>query len=292
MAKKTKADILKCPIDYLYLWASDEFISALGSKAKIIKQKKNNQYQSLYKTITENEKADSSAEYMEYYKQWTSDIAAAIKSTYNLTPAEILTNLALGKDVVGKNWSKGVYGIGEVPSISFVQNSDYQVNPNTGMIMAGDGVTVMDKLHQTPIYGQNGEVTGYSYTAAGKQYQSTYSNGQFVALSYSDADGVQTANGGTFDSSKASFWQNANNYMPMIEKILSWLTSFVNSFFPDRTVLTTKNTVPDQTEWVEYKRDKESATDGNSLLIFGGLLAAGLFLGSKGSKGSKKKNKK
>lgn len=62
MAKKTKADVLKCPIDYLYLWASDEFISQLGKVGKTIKEKKYNQYQSLYKTVIENEKANSAAE--------------------------------------------------------------------------------------------------------------------------------------------------------------------------------------------------------------------------------------
>lgn len=284
MAKKTKSDVLKCPIDYLYLWASDAFISKLGSKAKIIKQKKYHQYQALYKAVTENEKADSAAEYLTYYNKWIDEIAAAIKDTYGYTPAEILTRLALGQEVVGKNFSKGVFGVGETPSANFVQDTNYSVNPVTGQILA-NGVA---PVNQTPIYGNSGQISGYSYVVGGVQYQSSYENGQFVALSYSTDSSVQTANGKSFDFSKATFWQNANNYMPMIDKILSWVTSIVNSFFPNRTVLTTENTVPQQTEWVYEK--KEDSADGTGLLLAGGMLAVGLLVGSKkGAKDSKKK---
>ena len=81
MAKKTLSDIKKCPIDYLYLWASDEFISKLGSKARIIKQKKYNQYQALWKTVVMNNESASADELQELYQQWTSVIASSIKDT-------------------------------------------------------------------------------------------------------------------------------------------------------------------------------------------------------------------
>lgn len=283
MAKKTKADVLKCPIDYLYLWASDEFISQLGKVGKTIKEKKYNQYQSLYKTVIENEKANSAAEYTQIYNQWTSEIASAIKDTYGLTPAQILVKLAMGEEVLGKNFKAGVYGIGETAGTTFVQSNDYSVDPSSGMIL----VNGLAAGNQTPIYGANGSITGYSYTDGGYQYQSSYQNGQYIALSYSNDSMVQTANGMQFDFTKGTFWQNANNYMPIINSILSWVASIVNSFFPNRTLLTTKNTVPLQSEWIEVESDNNTG-----LLIAGGVIAAGVLLATMGSPFDGKKKTK
>ena len=283
MAKKTLASLKKCPIDFLYLWASDSFISQLGSKANIIKQKKYYQYQTLWKVMAENEKFSSTDEGQEIYNRWVKELGEAIKEVYGITPAEILRKLALGEEVAGKNFKKGVYGVGGSTNTSFVQNSNYQVNPTTGQIMAGDGGSMKDLLHQTPIYGQDGKVSGYSYSVGGTQYQSTYNNGQFVALSYSTESGVQNASGGAFDASKGSFWQNANNYMPMINSVLSGLTSIVNTYFPGNTVLTQQNTVPSQTEWVD------TGSDNSGLWVVGGLAAVGVALLGFGKRGKNKK---
>ena len=267
MAKKTLSDIKKCPIDYLYLWASDEFISKLGSKARIIKQKKYNQYQALWKTVVMNNESASADELQELYQQWTSEIASAIKDTYGYTPGEILVRLAMGQEVAGKNFKNGVYGVGDTPTTSFVQNSSVQVNPLTGVVMQNG----LPMQNQTAVYGTDGSVIGYSTQVGGEQYQSYFVGGLYNALSFSNADGVQYANGGAFNASNASFWQNANNYMPIINSVLSWLTSIVNSFFPNRTVLTPENTVPVQTEWVEPE-------DNTGLWIAGGFAVVGALL--------------
>lgn len=284
MAKKTKADVLKCPIDYLYLWASDQFISQLGSKVgKIIKTKKYNQYQTLYKTVVENESAGSASEYLEIYNQWTTEIAAAIKDTYGITPAQILVKLAMGEEVLGKNFKAGVYGIGEAATTTYVQDASYSVDPNSGKILI-NGIAA---TNQTPIYGSGGNITGYSYTEGGYQYQSSYQNGQYIALSYSNSNGaVQTANGMQFDFTKGSFWQNANNYMPIVNAILSWVSSIVNSFYPNRTLLTAQNTVPQQSEWIEVESE-----NNNGLLIAGGILAAGVLIATMGNPFDGKKSK-
>lgn len=279
MAKKTLSDIKKCPIDYLYLWASDEFISKLGSKARIIKQKKYNQYQSLWKTVVMNNESASADELQELYQQWTSEIASAIKDTYGYTPGEILVRLAMGQEVAGKNFKNGVYGVGNTPTTSFVQNSSVQVNPLTGVVMQNG----LPMQNQTAVYGHDGSVIGYSTQVGGEQYQSYFVGGQYNALSFSNSDGVQYANGGAFNASNASFWQNANNYMPIINSVLSWLTSVVNTFFPNRTVLTPENTVPVQTEWVEPE-------DNTGLWIAGGFAVVGaLLLTMKNPFGGKRK---
>lgn len=275
MAKKTLSSILECPIDFLYLWASDGFIAQLGSKASIIKQKKYYQYQALWKTMVENAKTSDADKLQQEYNSWVDQIAAAITSTYGMTPATILQELALGNDVLGKNWSKGVYGIGNV-QISFAQNPSATVDSTTGKILI-DGVAPDG---QTPIYGNGGVITGYSYydRDGNVQYQSGMNtSGVYGAVCYTNSNGVQNATGGNFDPSTGTFWQNANNYMPLVNQVLQWVTSIVNSFFPNRTVLTTENTVPAQTEWVEE-------SNSNCGLILSGLAVVGAALVAFGGK--------
>lgn len=269
MAKRTLNSILQCPIDFLYLWASDEFISQLGSKAKIVRTKKYNQYQTLWKTMVENVSASNRVEYEETYKQWLKQIQNAIEATYGVSPETILEKLAIGEEVLGKNWKQGIYGIGEVRS-TFAQNSSVTVDATTGMISVS-GV-VADG--QVPIIGNDGAITGYSYydRNANRQYQSgVNAAGQYGAVCYSSPDGVESATGGNFDPTQGSFWQNANNYMPLVNKIIEWIMSLVGSFTGNRVVLTQENTVPEQTEWVESESN-------NGGLIAGGLALAGIAL--------------
>lgn len=285
--KKTLESIKKCPVDFLYLWATDDFISQLGNKASIIRSKKYNQYQTLWKTMVENVKADSQAEYQTIYNQWVKEIGNEIENTYGMTPATILQQLALGKDVLGKNWSKGVYGVSGSVSTTFVQNNNVTVDPATGKILVGgkevDG--------QTPIYGEgdgeNAVVTGYSYydMTAGEQFQSGITpDGQYGSVCYSDGGGVQKASGGNFDPTYGSFWQNASNYMPLVEEVVRWLMSLADSAFAgqQRQPLTTKNTVPTQNEWVE------TTSSSKGLWIAGGVAAVGLALFATGGKKRKK----
>lgn len=280
MAKKTLQSILECPTDFLYLWASDGFIAQLGSKSKIIKQKKYYQYQSLWKVMAENTNSNNQDELQEVYKSWTDKIAAAIKDIYGMTPAQILEKLAMGENVLGKNWNKGIYGVGEVPA-TFSQDQSVTVDSASGKILKNGSVVE----NQIPIYGGDGNVAGYSVLIGDAQYQSALANGSYGAACYSNANGViQDANGKSFDQSNAGFWQNANNYMPIVNKLLEWVSSIVNSFFPNRTVLTPENTVPVQTEWVE----PESNTGG---LIAGGAALVGVALLAMGKPKNKKKNK-
>ena len=284
MAKRTLENILQCPIDFIYLWATDDFIAQLGSKSKIIKKKKYNQYQTLWKTMVENTSASSQEEYINVYNSWVERIGEAITDVYGMTPVTILKKLALGKEVLGKNWSQGIYGVGEVQT-SFTQNTNVTVNADNGMIMI-DGVAVQEQI---PTYGKDGVITGYSYydKSSNAQYQSGItSSGKYGALSYSTVNGAQSPTGEAFDASKGSFWQNANNYIPLFDKIISWIMSLLGSFSTStkREVLTNENTAPKQSEWVE-----ESNNNG---LLLGGLALGGLLMFTSKPKGKKRSKNK
>ena len=269
MAKKTLSTLLQCPTDFLYLWASDEFISQLGSKAQIIREKKYYQYQSLWRTMVDNTESKNPDELKKTYQSWTKQIAESITGIYGMTPAEILVKLAMGEPVLGKNWNEGVYGgIGRT-KLSFSQTTNVTVDAETGLILL-EGEVVPN---QEPIRIADETIVGYSCLIGDEQFQSAMgSEGYYGAYSYSKGNGiVQDSNGKVFDSSASSFWQNTENYMPIVNDLLAWLKSLISSLLPgDRTVLTTDNTVPKQTEWVEE--------DGNGGLLAGGIALAALAL--------------
>ena len=236
--------------------------------------------------MVENVKSNNRDELIAAYNEWLQRIAAAIEDVYGMKPEDILQKLALGKDVLGKNWRNGIYGISGNVVTTFSQNSVVTVDTTTGKIMV-DGV---EAPGQTPIYGEgDGEtasITGYSYyDAAGNvQYQSGVSaSGQYGAVCYTNSNGTQKATGGNFDPSTGSFWQNANNYMPIVTDLINWLKSVIDSLLGgNRVVLQPSNTVPEQTEWVE--------TESNSkgLWIAGAAAAVGLALFATGGKKRKK----
>lgn len=271
--KKTLSDILQTPIDFIYLWASEAFIAQLGSKSSIIKQKKYNQYQTLWRIMVDNTKSSNGDDQMAAYNSWVEKIGKAIEDVYAMKPAKILEKLAMGEQVFGKDWNRGVYGVGGKTKISFDQDmGGVYVNPQDGMIMMPDGTPLSTNK---PVYGENGVIVGYSATVGTAQYQSALAvEGGYCSYSYSDSTGrIETADGVSLAASSSSFWQNANNYIPIIEDVLSWLKSLIESYLPggSRTVLTSQNTLPSQSEWIE-------TDSGNGGLIAGGVALATLAL--------------
>lgn len=253
MIKATLADIKKSPINYLYIFAPDTFINALGSKtAKIIRQKKANQQQLLKVAAIDNKST---------YEVWRDAVYNAIQDQYAMTPAQILVALAEGKDIAGKNWNKGVYGVGAMPQYTFNQNNGVSVDPKTGKIQ----INYQNLSSQTPIYGNGGQIIGYAAIGKdGASYTSALSNGQYYANTYGTESTQQYANGSNFTASGSSnVWETILTYIPMISSILSWILSLfgVNT----GNLITYQNTYPSQSEFTY-----SSGLSNNELLLLAG----------------------
>lgn len=235
MIKATLADIRKNPINYLYVFAPDNFIDALGSKtAKIIRQKKLNQAKLLRNAAEGNNST---------YDVWRDAVYNSIVDMYGMKPAEILVALAEGKDVAGKNWSKGVYGIGAVRQVNYNQNRGVTVDTKTGKII-GEGITNL-----SPIYSNGGKITGYSATdAAGNVYTSAKHGGNYYANTYGTAEVQQYANGQTYQPSESStIWESIATFIPYVKNLLSWILSLFN--VNTSNLITYENTYPSQQEF-------------------------------------------
>lgn len=263
MDKVTLNDALKCPTDFLYIFATDSFLSALDSKsANIIKSKRRNQQQLLI-SITTREK----------YNDGVQKVSAAIKDAFGMSPAAILIKLAEGEQVAGKDWTKGVYGVGATQREGFAGSNGITVDKTTGKIMQ-NGVEVAG---QTAIYGKRKgqQYTTYNVEIDGVSYNSVYKDGSYYAGSYTNANGDSfNANGAKIGLSAFSdIWNSIASFMPYISQILTFLRSLFPAIFgnstDNRTIITSANTLPSQSDGFVT-----NSTDWKSIGIFAGIAAA------------------
>lgn len=278
MIKMTLAEICKNPANFMYLFADEErFLKYLDRKsAVIIRAKKRNQQQVLVNAVGADE-----------YQNAIQQVKEAFVDVYDMTPQEALVTLANGGEVAGKNWAKGVYGVGALTKGTvFVQGKDVEVMPSTGYIVInGNSLTPfqMKRVYGTDKDG-NPITTNYSYTAAdGSTYTSQYDpkTGKYYAYTYTTPDGIQqTALGASMtDADSSSVWVAVLN---SLSKIVEWI---INLFKGDRTAITAENTLPNQ---VQDGFVQESSMSWIwVLLLAGGALLYGMPKVDTGKKKSK-----
>lgn len=262
MDKLTLDDALKSPTSFLYIFATDNFLAQLDSKtASIISKKRRNQKQLLVSIVTSTG-----------YNDAVNKLSASMKSAFGYTPAQILIKLAEGETVAGKDWTKGIYGIGATLREGFA-GSNVTVDKTTGKLLQ-NGVEISG---QTAIYGGKGKNTYTTYTADvdGTTYTSIYKDGAYYAGTYTTSEG-KTFNSSGSETGLAGFsniWSSISSFLPYISAIIS----FVTSMFPDlygstsmanRTYITAANTVPSQSDGFI-----SNGTDWKSIGIFAGIAA-------------------
>lgn len=260
-AKQVLQKVLICPVDFIYLFATTNFINKLSGVYKRTVYTKNRlQYQYINSTaVTAGETFES----------WRETIRKAIEETYGHTPYEILNMLAAGQSVAGKNWKAGVYGVGATYKEGFSQNAAITVDNTTGKLMQGG----KEISGQTAVYTSSGKVCGYTATVDGAQYQSTVHGGKYYAGSYSTTEGQFNADGSVYEPKNAeSIFQNMFTAMPQIQQFLEWLFSFFN--INRGNIMTTNQVVANQSDWI---KEEKNTTSTLLYLVAGAGLAALLF---------------
>lgn len=262
---------------FLYVYAVDEFVSLLGAQAqKAIIGKRANQRKVLISSAK-----NANIDVQQYYTA----VKEGFVSRYGMTPEQALVALAQGKTVAGKNWSKGVYGIGLTPRTTFAQNSEVTVDPKTGRILLNGRVA----LGQYPIYadGYKNGIQGYVLNYGKKTYISNVNGspvngvGDADAMEYSaaicaDVDGQELADGSAADAdSTANVWMNVASW---IEKIVNWIISLFGG--TNEKLINKDNTLPSQADGFTTQEA------GVSPVLVAGMvaLAAGTLLNKKGKK--------
>lgn len=256
MAKLTLNEVLKSPVDWIYIFADDKaYIPYLSGKFKtVVRTKKAYQVKTINTAAVENGST---------FADWSKQIRDGIINTYGMTPADILVRLANGEAVAGKNWTAGVYGIGSLRE-GWQQNQSYTVDKSTGKILQnGKPVT-----GQTAVYSSTGKVVGYTVSVESEgtttQYQSRKSGKYYYAGSYSDSTGIaQNADGSAYTPATAeSLWQNVLTFAPYISQFINWIASLLGV-----RVINSTQVSASQSDW--------STTDNTADHSFFWILAAG-----------------
>lgn len=280
--------VKKSPIDFIYIFATNDYISAIArafssSHASAISEKRTNATRAINGWGQENGYKD--------YASAKSAIANLIQNQYGKTPQKILVELAQGKMVAGKDFNAGVFGVGDgTSSLTFAQNPNATVNPTTGAITFNGVDTSAEGLAKAnATINAQGKAVEMNYTLGGKVYTSYYNptTGKFVAGTYGDQNGMQFANGSTYDPSKAaSVWQNINTALPIVQSSLEWIANLVADMYGKFNPITPQNTVPAQTDF--YTKSGSGLTTAG-FGVAGALVIGALLLGGTGVLKGKKK---
>lgn len=271
MAKVSIQDCYTSPEAFLYVFATDEYIARLGTKAqKIITQKRANQNKILLQSAAGGPSVES----------LQNALREGFIQIYGQTPADILIRLANGETVCGKNYSDGVYGVGAIYQPNFVQNNSVLVDEKTGQfIVNGTPVT-----GATIIYGNNcpDNIYGYSWQDEQKNtYSSRYVKTQkkYYAGQYMTADGTKQTPKGTVLSAgeTGNIWETVIGYL---DKLVQWIISIFGGA-SNSSMINSSNTLPSQTDGFVEKSEAGLGTWGTVLLA---LAAVGTLLAGKKKK--------
>lgn len=247
MRELTKQEACTSPASFMYIFATDEFLSYIEPKyAYIIKGKRSNQVKILML---------SADKYLGDEKKWT-EYGEAIRSAfiemYGMQPIEALSILAQGGSVAGKNWKDGIYGIGATANIDFgksVNGASVYCNSQDGHIYAGTlDITDESKTVYKTIKGQAIPYQLFSRETDGMTFMSQYNKTrkQYDAQSYSTPDGEFSARTGAALTgiNGGDIWGTIIMYL---ERFAEWLISIFVKEEDQKQPITAANTLPSQT---------------------------------------------
>lgn len=247
MRELTKQEACTSPASFMYIFATDEFLSYIEPKyAIIIKGKRSNQVKILML---------SADKYLGDEKKWTEygeEIRSAFIEMYGMQPIEALSILAQGGSVAGKNWSEGVYGIGATANIDFgksVNGASVYCNSKDGHIYAGTlDITDESKTVYKTIKGQAIPYQLFSRETEGMTFMTQYNRTrkQYDAQSYSTSDGEFSARTGAALTgiNGGDIWGTIIMYL---ERFAEWLISIFVKEEDQKQPITAANTLPSQT---------------------------------------------
>lgn len=275
----TIEEVKKTPQNFLYIFASDKFLSYIDAKyASTIRTKRANQNLVLMRSADKHNKT---------YEEYFNAIQDSFIKIFDIKPEDALIKLAMGEEVAGKNWAKGVFGIGKIGRYDFA-GSNVTTDAQTGyMVVNGEMVSSTEQVFDT----KKGSETGlyqqiYKDLDTGKVYVSQYNKTlkKWYAQSYSDADGKTfNADGSAIGSADMStIWEGIGL---SLTTFLNWLLSLFGISTGNKDEqLTEAKVLPNQVN------DGFVFESGSGLLLVAAAAGA-LIFGSMAGDNKKKKKK-
>lgn len=267
--------------DFMYIWADErDFLRYIKSNyASVIRVKKANQQKLLRLSV---EKFGGT------YEEWTKALREAFIEQWNHRPEEALVILAQGGQIAGKDWSKGVYGIGALTN-NFngitVEDQKITVNASDGHIYMGtEDITDKSKTVYSTIgkktvayqlFSKKIEGLGYTFMS---QYNKTLK--KYYAQSYADDQYTYNAKNGKemTASESGDIW---GTILLSIEQFINWIISLFGGSSANKEMISAANTLPNQ------KADgfvSEAGMGDTGLILLAAAAGGWLIFGSKGKK--------
>lgn len=281
---------------FMYIFASKAYIDSLPRKYKNkILVKKANELLLLSLSVKKYEGNYS----LDKRNEWKDKIAQSFTEVYGMSPEQALDVLAAGGRVAGKDWEKGVFGVGALKQSTFsginINGNAVTVDPTTGHIF--NGTTDLTDNNNTVFDEVNGKTIATIYMTGdvnGMQFSSYYhkTSKKYYAGTYTKDGKKYKANGKeTSNAESASVWENVNfaitNIWDMLKKLLEAFGVTVKDT-PTGEMLTTENTFPSQSGDGYCTKEAGLGAGGIALLaIAGGALIYGGLKPKKGKKKSK-----
>ncbi|MGM9818827.1 MAG: hypothetical protein ACI30B_07605 [Paludibacteraceae bacterium] len=258
------------------------------------------------------------------YQEVETLLSNYIQEIYGQTPKDILIALARGESVGGKNWRKGIYGIGAVDTVDDINDAaltftnGYKVDLTTGHILSSSGKRVSTTkneiytVEKIPFgtgatqYLNQRIKSGVAYTGKGfslkskavflkSQYDEVLSGKSKTGIKvYYVVDmqnyGSTTTNaaGKAVAAEDGEIWGNSAVWETVLGKLLDWLLKLLGV----TTGPSAEDTVINQS--VDGFTPEVSNSSNTMSMASVGLLAGGLLLAvNMGDSGKKKtKNKR
>lgn len=299
LTEKYKEQLRNASSNLIYAWISENNLKYFSKKyLEIIAQKRAYQLKFMV-NISRQANVDGSV-VSEYVEQ-------CIYETYGLKPAEIVYKLAKGETVAGRNWKKGIYGIGATTASGSTQSTTdfgggYTVDTQTGDILYQGKSKTKSKscnTYQTEYtYDADGKATdkgrvyleGKTYydSASDTSYSSVLNDetGKYEIRAITKGDNRVASDGKALAADMCAFWENAQDFVTSLGSILKNILAF----FGIKTITTkdiSVNQVDDGFEPAAENDGISKATVG----IIGGVALLALLAKDKNKKPKLNKKK-
>lgn len=295
LTEKYREQLRNAASNLIYAWISENNLKYFSSKySSIIARKR--AYQLKFMANIARQANVAGNEVTAYVEQ-------CVKNIYGIAPTEIVYQLAQGKTVAGRNWKRGIYGIGELTTgTTTFDGSDYTVNAETGDIeLNGKNMTKRRRCntYQTEYvqtYDANGNLKtdkgsvyleGKTYydKNTGKSYSSVLNDetGKYEVRCVTDGDTRIASDGSKLGADACTFFENAQDFITIIGNFLKNILAMFQI-----TTITAEDIAVNQVD-DGFEPEIDSGLSKASIGIIGGVALLALLAADKNKKPNLKK---
>ena len=287
LTEKYKEQLRDAASNLIYAWISENNSKYFACKySQVIARKR--AYQLKFMANIARQANVSGSEVTTYVEN-------CIVEIYGKKPSEIVYLLAQGKTIAGRNWKRGIYGIGELTSgTTSFSDSDYTVNAETGDIeLNGKNMTKRRRCntYQTEYiqtYDDKGNLKtdkgrvyleGKTYydKKTGKSYSSVLNDetGKYEVRCVTDGDTRFASDGSKLDADACTFFENAQDFVTIIGNFLKNILAMFQI-----TTITTEDIAVNQVD-DGFEPETDNGLSKASVGIIGGVALLALLAADK-----------